>query len=60
MLIRDAEWSKVREQFSEEEKVKLREMVTGEAICPRGFTINKSGLSSELLSKLAEALKGVR
>ena len=41
MLIRDSEWQKVREHFTEDEKNFLRKCVTGELICPRGFTIDE-------------------
>lgn len=58
MLIRDTAWSRIREQFSEEEKADLRKTVTGETICPRGFIIDATQLQSELNQKLSLALKG--
>jgi hypothetical protein len=60
MLIRDAEWGKIREQFTEEEKLDLRETVTGECICPKGFFIEESDLVPELAAKISAAIKGVR
>lgn len=52
MLIRDSTWAKIREHFTEEEKADLRECVTGECICPRGFMLEASDLLPELCAKL--------
>jgi hypothetical protein len=60
MLIRDSVWEKIREQFSDAEKLQLREVVTGEAICPKGVLIDPDRLEPELKRKLSEAVrKGV-
>lgn len=52
MLIRDTTWSEIRECFTEEEKVALRECVAGETICPRGFIIETDDLAPALRDKL--------
>jgi hypothetical protein len=56
MLIRDTTWSKIRELFTENEKMDLRKCITGETICPHGFIINENDLTTELRKKLKAAL----
>ena len=58
MLVRDSEWNKVREHFTEDEKDFLRKCVTGETICPRGFVIDELAAGehgAKLKNLLAEA-----
>lgn len=57
MLIRDSVWEKIREQFSEDEKVKLREAITGEAICPKGVILDPDALDKALAAKLSAAMR---
>jgi hypothetical protein len=57
MLIQDDRWKVVREQFSEEEKIELRQAVTGETICPRGFYIDETKLNPQLNAKVAKVLR---
>jgi hypothetical protein len=60
MLIRDSEWQEIRLRFSEQEKAELREAVTGETICPRGFNIDPDELDADMHRKLKNALEEVR
>lgn len=46
--------SKFVKAWSDEEKNKLREAMTGETICPRGCTIDETKLNPELVQKLNE------
>jgi hypothetical protein len=58
MLIRDTTWNVIRTQFTEEEKAQLREGVTGETLCPRGFVISHSLISdTALVAKLEKAVR---
>jgi hypothetical protein len=56
MLIRHETWDQIRDQFSEEEKMDLRECVTGECICPPGLIIEESDLLPERLEQLQRAM----
>jgi hypothetical protein len=60
MLVRDSTWTAIREQFSETEKAELRKAVTGETICPRGFSLEVTNLPAALAEKLGAAIKGAR
>ena len=55
MIVRHERWLKIRDQFTEEEKVQLRAVVTGESICPPGVTIDGDKLPLALLRKISEA-----
>jgi hypothetical protein len=59
MLVRDSEWQKVREHFTEDEKDFLRKFVTGEVICPRGFTTDLVG-AGEVGAKLKHLVEELR
>ncbi len=52
MLIRDEHWEKIRHLFSEPEKEQLRSAITGEVICPRGYTVATASLPQAILDKL--------
>jgi hypothetical protein len=52
MLIREADWNNVRDLFTEPEKEELRAAITGEVICPPGWTIDRAKLRPALLDKL--------
>lgn len=52
MLLRMADWERIREQFSEEEKGKLNEAITGETICPRGCVVDEAQLGDGLTNKV--------
>jgi hypothetical protein len=56
MLVRDKDWELIRTQFTEEEKAQLREAVTGEVICPQGWTIDPDQIPEPLRTKHAKAL----
>ena len=57
MFISDKRWEGIRDQFSEEEKAQLRKAVTGETICPRGFSIDETRLDVALEFKILQAVK---
>ena len=59
MLMRDAVWEEIREQFSEEEKVELRKAVKGQTICPPGFVVHTDELPKALDDKLYKALQSI-
>lgn len=61
MLIRDTDWELVREHFTEEEKQALRDCVTGQTLCPAGFTmdIEKAGEPGKKLARLIEERKKI-
>lgn len=55
MLLRMADWDRIREKFSEDEKIKLNAAINGETICPRGCTIDEEKLGEGLSRKIREA-----
>lgn len=55
-LIRDSVWETIRDQFSEAEKVNLRQAITGQAICPKGVVIDVDLLDMALRDKLTAAV----
>lgn len=57
MLIRDGDWNRIRERFSEAEKAGLRKAVGGGCICPAGVFVEEEDLSGGLRAKLDAALK---
>ncbi len=57
MLIREEMWDRIRDQFTEAEKEKLRATVTGTTICPRGWTMDVAQLEEPLAEKLRLAIK---
>lgn len=52
MLLREQDWNAIRSQFTEEEKDKIRMAITGEVICPRGWTIEIERLPESIANKL--------
>ena len=61
MLLENRTWDKIREQFSEDEKMLLRAAVTGEVFCPwRGWVLDPDRLEAELRKKIEGALAEVR
>jgi hypothetical protein len=57
MFLRDEMWDRIRDQFSEAEKVKLRATVVGVSICPKACTIAEEKLEPELHEKLKTAIE---
>jgi hypothetical protein len=57
MLIRDEMWDRIRDQFTESEKAKLRATVTGTTLCPRGWTMDAEQLEEPLRNKLKTAIE---
>jgi hypothetical protein len=57
VLIRDSIWEKIREQFSEDEKLNLRQAMIGQAICPKGVIIDPDILDVALEFKITAAVK---
>lgn len=55
MMVRALHWEKIRDQFSDEERQELRAAVTGEIICPAGFTIDLSRVNDALAAKFTTA-----
>jgi hypothetical protein len=58
MIIRHEDWKRISGHFTEVEKARLREAVTGETICPRGCTVDE-GQVSDLLSKIRKLLEAL-
>jgi hypothetical protein len=52
MIIRDTTWSRIREQFSADEKAALNKTITGHAVCPRGIAIDEDKLDVPLREKI--------
>lgn len=59
MFIRDEIWNRIRGQFNEPEKEKLRAAITGQTICPPGCTVDESRIDDELRVKLKMAMRRV-
>lgn len=60
MIIRSEDWEHIRARFTEEEKAQLRRAVTGETLCPRGWTVEDERIPAPLFNKLYAALKEPR
>lgn len=60
MLLTTATWSKIRDQFTEEEKNQLHDAQCGHTICPPGGVLDEAKLSPELWRKLTDAKAAVR
>jgi hypothetical protein len=60
MLILNVEWDAIRASFTEEEKVALREAVTGQIVCPASVMIEENRLSPALYAKLDAQLATLR
>lgn len=56
MIISDRVWMRIRDQFSEDEKVALRSVITGDVLCPAGVEIDANRLEAGLADKLTQAL----
>jgi hypothetical protein len=54
MILTIAKWATIRDLFSEEEKLALNSVITGETVCPRGIVIDEKKLSLKILAKLAK------
>lgn len=52
MLLRESDWNAIRNQFTDEEKDKIRHAITGEVICPRGWTVDTERLPVNIQSRL--------
>lgn len=60
MLIKVEQWQRIRHRFSEEEKGQLNGAVTGQTICPRGYSLDPTVLEPKLKEKLNKALDALR
>ncbi len=60
MILQLSHWADIRHNFSEEEKEQLRFVITGEAICPRGWSVDEHRLDVALREKLIQAVKKVK
>lgn len=56
MLLRMSDWKKIREHFSQQEKDELNAAITGETICPRGYTVAE-WLAPNVLPKVKKLLE---
>lgn len=56
MFVSDRSWNRIRDQFTEDEKVKLRTAVTSLSICPGGVDIDVNFLPPHLKTKLVESM----
>ena len=52
MILIEARWKEIREKFSEDDKTAIRTAITGEIICPRGWTVDIGKLSVDLRQRL--------
>lgn len=59
MFIKDADWEKIRDKFTESEKHTLRLNVVGQAICPRGNIINTVHMPPDTMAKLRKELRAL-
>jgi hypothetical protein len=57
MLIRHSTWGMIRSHFSEIDKEDLRNVITGETVCPPGIVIDPDKLVPELASKIKRLVK---
>ena len=57
MLLKMADWHRIREQFTDAEKDAINAAITGEVICPRGCTLSESLLTPALADKIKTAVK---
>lgn len=46
MLVKMADWEKIRGEFTEMEKTLLNEAINGEVICPRAVSIDEEKMGS--------------
>lgn len=58
MIIKDATWQEIREQFDFREKLALTEAIDGQLICPAAFSVNLDQLKEPLRTKVQDAVKG--
>jgi len=56
MILRYSTWEKIREQFTEEEKADIRLAITGEIICPRGWSVEVANIAEPLRGKFGAAI----
>lgn len=54
MMLAMATWSKIREQFTEQEKAALNVAIDGEILCPRGVSLDEEKLGPELTKKITD------
>lgn len=60
MIVREAIWSAICDNFSEEEKILLRECVVGNIICPASTCIDINKLPDSLERKLVDLVVGAK
>lgn len=59
MIIRDKTWDLIKDHFSDEEKIQLRDAVTGRVVCPPSISIDSDNLSDALEGKLLDLMAEV-
>lgn len=52
MIVTDLVWAYIRQNFTEQEKHRLRHAINGDIVCPPGVSIDDAKISKELLTKL--------
>lgn len=57
LLVTNSAWALIRELFTEAQKVKMREAMTGEMICPPGIMVDADALPKGLADILRSNLK---
>lgn len=58
MVVKEEDWERIREHFSEEEKAALRKAIIGETICPKGWMIDTTSTGVPVLGdKIRRLLK---
>lgn len=60
MILLDSTWTKIREQFTEDEKVDILIGVTGDIICPRGWSVEIAKIPEPTRAKFVAALNEVK
>jgi len=60
LFLRMTDWQKIRQSFSEEEKVLINQAICGETICPQGCTLEILKLGMNLAAKLASELAAAK
>jgi hypothetical protein len=58
MLILQAVWIEIRDEFTRDEMAALRAAAVGETICPRGLHVDMDQLDAELAEKLTTLILG--
>lgn len=56
MIVTEAVWDRIRDQFSADEKATLRSVITGHVICPPAIAIDATKLDAGLAAKLTKLI----